>query len=279
MTLLRGVQMGFGECLGPDPFNLVESWNADLVRIGVEPEKDSADAILAEVVGRSFTPLVCVHLALDIGPVIAAAQAQQLASFYVECGNEPMINGMEDPRKYVAYLQRQISQADDLGFPRDRLCVGSILNCDTETLRWLEYLCWRLDAIDPAHELLVSYHRYARIINGRQVMHRAHQWHRTRTEEFESLRCAAHHRALGASEFGFDVGTREWNGHAIRMTDARQEQACRAEVSWMATHGVRFACWYQVNCGSTDSFIDNYGLRAFDGTVKQPLVESLFGEV
>lgn len=278
--MMRGVQLGFGECLGPDPFDLVQSWGADVVRIGVEPNKHEAGAIIAEVVGRPFTPVICVDLALDVGPVVAAAQAQLGGRYYLELGNEASIHGYKNPRRYAAYAEEQIAHALEAGLTLDRICIGSIPNCASDTLRWLDDLFWILDTgadVDPNRELLVSFHRYARILGGRQVRRAPHKWHRTREEEFEGLLQAAHGRAVVCTEFGFDGGVRTFDGHELVMLEARQATACRREVEWMGAVGVRFALWYQLNDGPTTTFIDRYGLRATDGRVKQGIVDALFG--
>lgn len=274
--MMRGVQMGFGECLGPEPFDLVESWGAEVVRIGVEPDKHAPEAIVAELVGRSVTPVICVDLRLDVGTTVDAAQAQ-LPRYWLELGNEPLLHeGWKNPRKYAAYAERQIRCADDAGLPRDHICVASIPNCESDTLRWLDDLCWILDAMDPDRELQISFHRYARVEAGRQRPLMAHRYHRNRLEEWNALLDAAHDRALVCTEFGFDAGVRESGGHQMAMLPTRQGGACRRELEWMASHGLPFAIWYQLNDGPTTTFIDRYGLRASDGTVKQDLVDALF---
>lgn len=277
MTLRRGVQIGFGECLGPGPWDLVESWGAGVVRIGVEPDKHQAADILAEVAGRAVVPVICVDLRLDVAPVVALAQ-QQLPDYFLELGNEPKIHGYR-PRHYAAYCEDQIRAALECGLPLNRICVGSIPNCETETLRWLDGVCALLNArsIDPNRELLVSFHRYARIALGRQTPSIPHQWHATKVDEFASLIMAAGGRQVVCTEFGFDSGVRTFAGHDVSMTLERQAQCCRDELDWMTMNGVAFAVWYQINDGPTNTFIDRYGLRTADGTVKQPLVDALFG--
>lgn len=275
MTIARGVQAGFGECLGPGPYDLIESWALEVVRIGVEPGKHEPADIVAELAGRSLTPIICVHLALDVGPTVDAAQ-MQLPFYYLELGNEPSIHGLH-PGDYAEYAERQIQQALERGLPRTRIAYGAIVNCDGETLRWLEPVSTRLDRLDPDRELLVSFHRYAIIRSGRQWPTIPHHWHTSRDVEHAALLEAAHGRALICSEFGFDSGTRVWNGHELSMTLERQAEDCRRELARMDRDGVQVAVWYQLNDGPTNSFIDRYGLRTASGEVKQPLVDALAG--
>lgn len=273
--LARGVHAGFGECLGADTLDLLATWQPDCLRIGIEPDKHPLEAVLDEMIGRPWTPIVCVDLRLAVAPIVAYAQSH-LATYILELGNEPNLHDYT-PRAYADYVAAQLKDALDLGLPRDRIAVAAIPNCATDTLRWLDAVMGLLSPVDPDRTLLVSFHRYARILAGRQVLALPHTHHHSRAREFDALTTAAHHRGLLCTEFGFDSGARDSRGHDVTMQTDEQARLCARELEWMDAHNVKAAVWYQLNDGPTDQFIDRYGLRAFDGTVKQPIVDALFG--
>lgn len=259
--MIRGLQAGFGELLGPATLAAVKGLGVQLVRLDCQHVAPIATRLL-------------VLEALDAGlvpyPIIRdVAQLEHLpAGTNVELRNEPDLNG-PSPAVYEALVREMAVECTRLGL---HLWAGCVSNLNERGLRYLR----EAKASTWPDGVNVSCHWYPHGSSNRTP----HPGFDSRQHEVEELKKLIGTRAWGVSEFGFHQAgrSRSWIDRLLRIpatpwTDEQVAEMVALEWDFWERVGAVGAVLYQINDGPTSTSakpaaIDTFGIRRLDGSFK-----------
>lgn len=266
--MIRGLQAGFGEMLGPSTLGALRALGVQLVRLDCQGASPMATgALVREVLEAGLVPYPIVR---------EAAQLVHLpAGTNVELRNEPDLEG-PSPADYEGLVHQVASECARLGV---HLWAGCVSNLNERGLRYLREAHverW------PAG-VCVSVHRYP---NG-DAPTTPHSGFRSREHEVETLHALIGQRPWGISEFGYHTADRaSWLDRLLGRRRRWSDDQVAAMVAWewdfWAAQGAAGAVLYQVNDGPSSvtarpQALDTYGIRRLDGAWK-PVAATFKGD-
>lgn len=259
--MMRGLQAGFGERLGPATLAAIKGLGVQLVRLDCQASSPMAVAeLVGEVQDAGLVPY----------PIIReAAQLHYLpAGTHVELLNEPDLNG-PSAVDYESAVHAIARHAEDAGL---RLFAGCVSNLNQRGLRYLR----------DAHverwpaKVGVSVHWYAHGDSRRNP----HPGFSNRDHEVVELLEIVGKRRWIVSEFGFHQASRKvsWLDRALGVrgtawTDDQVAEMVAEEWAFWEEKGAIGAVLYQLNDGPSagspkPQTLDTYGIRRLDGAWK-----------
>lgn len=262
--MTRGLNAGFGEPvahelpglaargIGAVRQGLMPAPAADLRPGGPDPvDVPHIRRLLAEFVDAPCWPLWIATPATL--PYVPDGHDAQLL-------NEPNLHGWT-PEAYAKVLNRALDETRPRGI---RLWAGGIANLSAKDLDWLARVLQR--APRTTH---VSVHRYP------DKGHRFNQpkpGFSSRTAEMFRLGEVLDGRPYVVGEFGAHMavettGWWRWT-RTMQLSERAQAEFLRAEFDFYARWGAHAAFCYQLADGPSDTRIDRYGIRTFDGRWK-----------
>lgn len=259
--MVKGLQAGFGELLGPATLANLRGLGVQLVRLDCQASSPMATgALVREVLEAGLVPFPIVR---------EAAQLVHLpAGTNVELMNEPDLNGPK-PADYEASVHHVSRHAEGAGL---RLWAGCISNLNQRGLRYLR----------DAHverwpaSVAVSVHWYP---HG-DTNQNPHPGFISRDHEVAELLALIGDRPWGVSEFGFHTAARKvsWLDRFLGVrgtawTDAQVAEMVAEEWAFWEEAGAVGAVLYQVNDGQSagsakPAALDTFGIRRNDGLWK-----------
>jgi len=259
----RGLQVGFGELIGPDLLRALAALGFTLIRCDMQPvlEPRHFRILLDEVLAAGLNPM----------PIIRPEQSTWLPStpaLDIEVLNEPDLTGWAW-RDYAANVNAVCTAVDG----RHRVWAGSLSNLTPSRLGWLQRVIGSIPV-----SVGITVHRYPK--NGADDA-APQEGFKSRDAEIEWLKTIIEGRRWGCSEFGYHTGPQRrghlWWTERWHWTDAQVAAFTQRDLRRWEAWGAEFAVYYQVNDGSGGGPIDRYGVRRLDGTWKP--VAKVFGTV
>jgi hypothetical protein len=253
MTMLKGLQVGFGSLIGADTLGQLRERGVQMFRLDCQPLVCEADLrnCVNEVLDAGMTPLV----------IIKPEQAWWLPQtpLDVEVLNEPDLAGMS-PATYAQHVRN----AYDVIRGRHCIWAGVISNLDKDSLAWL-----RESITYWPEDVNVSVHRYPPTGAGPS---KAHKGFKQRENEVAELMGIIGNRQGGVSEFGYHTAKYSTGNWPFKkqgqLTDDQVAEYTAWEVRFWEQQGAAFACAYQINDGASSHYNDHFGWRDIDGTWK-----------
>lgn len=261
MSLIRGLQAGFGHPLGAETLAALRDLGVQLVRLDCKGLSDEVTrALVAEVADAGLVPY----------PIVSTAAQVELLPAGVNCEllNEPDLNG-PTPQEYERLVGYVAKKCEALGL---HLWAGCVSNFNARGFRYLREAHverW------PAG-VNVSIHFYPHGDSNRTP----HPGFDSRQHEVEELKKVIGTRAWGVSEFGFHQAarSRSWIDRLLRIpnypwTDAQVAEMVDLEWDFWARVGAVGAVLYQINDGPSSTSarpqaLDTFGIRRLDGSFK-----------
>jgi hypothetical protein len=271
-----GLNAGFGDALAGE-FPGLASHGFAVARQDLFAHDDPSRvaALVAEFVGAPVRPLFLIggghmqhadgtrvtpaELAAWTRQVVETADDVGLLDYLIEIGNEPDIADRgysHRPGDFADAVRQCHLVARSLGW-HGPIVSGGVANLNRRGLAYLATVVPRLP-----DDVIVGFHRYPPAGRGPLA---PHDQFRSREDEWRALLDVVEGRAVACTEFGYHTAT-EPDGHT--RTDAEVAESVLWDLAFYDERAVPVACVYQLNDGPTDTWIDRFGVRAFDGTWK-----------
>ena len=252
MNEFYGLQAGFGPPIGLETLHELKRRSWEIVRLGVDHDYPRVDDLRESIVQ--------VHRA-GLLPLVTVDNPRQMfwtpPGTSIELCNEPMYNWT------LANYREALSEATAVArYRKHPLWVGCIPNTNKEHLAWLAEIIHVVDA-----SVGISIHRYPQDNDDWPSTPRG-DW-RSRIEEVCALRKVIGERRFAVTECGRHTARmpRTWFRRRS-LTDARVVRYAAWEFEFWRARGAEFVCWYQLNDGPSDYFLDRYGIRRVNGEWK-----------
>lgn len=244
MTVAAGLQVGFGDPIGPvlDDLRMI---GFTIIRLDVQDcDLPTTTALAQEVLTAGLQPLCIIRRAEQIAACPEGA--------LIELGNEPdLAHEGWTVESYLAAAAECVPLA--LAANR-RLYLGVVSNLNARGFAFLRQLPWMEW---PASNICCSVHRYP---EGNSP-HTPHTGWLSRDDEIVTLKAIVGERPLACTEVGYHDGP-------TGSTEAQVADHMAWEGQFFSAHGFEIVSAYQINDGPTDEPSDHFGFRRQDGSWK-----------
>jgi len=199
---------------------------------------------------------------IQVAKAVATAMKAYSVAGSIEIGNELDISPIykDDPDKagrlwQDAALNVRVVSMSPIVF------TGGITNTSDVALEWLDHALGAAPALPGA--VRIAFHSY------RSNPDAASHGFQSRADEMRELRTIVGSRTIACTEVGYQTASkRKCLGiKTAGLSDQQVFEYAKAEDAFFNAIVCEYA-WYQLNDGPSDTPLDRYGIRRFDGTLK-----------